>query len=893
MPTQMNLPTLVAEAVLAELARNPERYRSVTPGPKGDSVTIDSVRVEADHSLTLEFSDGTTFNTPPIRGDRGPKGVQGELGPRGVGVHHTRWTATTNPEHHFGVAGHMDTYTLYGDEDELAVLGWFSVKNGEDGKDSYDYAVEGGYEGTKEEFYKAIAENATNIEQIQNLVDQIEHLFALVDGKGQEFIDQVNQIIADFLVVLDDKARVVVRANNYLALPANGEEDKLYLVVDDETIEGRAPGGVPQSTLYHWLGYAYAPVGDSRTASNINAILVRIAELEETKADKDVFEDVVENINDRLAELDDKKLDKDVFEDAVENINDQLAELNDKKLDKVHFEQNKDVTDQRIAELETELQSVVQGLEDEIQQVASAIAAKEVVEVEYYSGLPQEGAPGTIYVVLRDECRRAALSFYYWAHDRYWYFADSFGKASEGPCGASNSCAACDPCNPCGSCSTGASAGKAEVWNTTSATITTGTPVMLSRSMVDNVPGVVPMLLSDAEVGSKYVGIATRDILPNTKGEAAHIGVVRCFDTTAGSRAWTVGDALYFSGDGSAVISNLSRTGSAQERPIGYVLHVSPQEGVIYLSGSPFGGSSDSGSGTGGGEPGRSAYEIAVIRGFVGTEVEWLASLVGPAGPAGKSAYESAVDNGYQGTEQEWAEVVNGKDGKDGKSAYELAQENGFTGTEQEWLETAVKGADGKSAYELAQEDGFTGTLTEWLESVKGERGTDGTDGKDGKSAYEIAVDNGFVGTEQEWLDSATGGADGKSAYELAQENGFTGTLQEWLSSIAGAPGADGKSAYDVAVDNGFVGSEQEWLNTIVKGADGKDGKDGKSAYELAVENGYTGTLTEWLAAIGGNGGGQGARGASAYEVAVEDGFVGTRTEWLESLKNQWLKIDW
>ena len=163
----------------------------------------------------------------------------------------------------------MDTYTLYGDEDELTVLGWFSVKNGEDGKDSYDYAVEGGYEGTKEEFYKAIAENATNIEQIQNLVDQIEHLFDLVDGKGQEFIDQVNQIIADFLVVLDDKARVVVRANNYLSLPANGEEDKLYLVVDDETIEGRAPGGVPQSTLYHWLGYAYAPVGDSRTASNI------------------------------------------------------------------------------------------------------------------------------------------------------------------------------------------------------------------------------------------------------------------------------------------------------------------------------------------------------------------------------------------------------------------------------------------------------------------------------------------------------------------------------------------------------------------------------------------------------------------------------------------------
>src|SRR5574344_339282 len=270
MPTQMNLPTLVAEAVLAELARNPERYRSVTPGPKRASVTIDSVRVEADHSLTLEFSDGTTFNTPPIRGDRGPKGVQGELGPRGVGVHHTRWTATTNPEHHFGVAGHMDTYTLYGDEDELVVLGWFSVKNGEDGKDSYDYAVEGGYEGTKEEFYKAIAENATNIEQIRNLVSQIEHLFDMVENKGQEFIDQINQIIEDFLAMkgapggfaeldengkvpveqIPDEVRGIIRVNTHAELPISGVPRQLYLVVQDETAEGA-------STLYHWAEFEY------------------------------------------------------------------------------------------------------------------------------------------------------------------------------------------------------------------------------------------------------------------------------------------------------------------------------------------------------------------------------------------------------------------------------------------------------------------------------------------------------------------------------------------------------------------------------------------------------------------------------------------------------------
>ena len=35
------------------------------------------------------------------------------------------------------------------------------------------------------------------------------------------------------------------------------------------------------------------------------------------------------------------------------------------------------------------------------------------------------------------------------------------------------------------------------------------------------------------------------------------------------------------------------------------------------------------------GPEGKSAYEIAVEEGYIGTEEEWLASLVGPQGPAG------------------------------------------------------------------------------------------------------------------------------------------------------------------------------------------------------------------------------------------------------------------
>ena len=53
---------------------------------------------------------------------------------------------------------------------------------------------------------------------------------------------------------------------------------------------------------------------------------------------------------------------------------------------------------------------------------------------------------------------------------------------------------------------------------------------------------------------------------------------------------------------------------------------------------------------------GQSAYDIAVKNGFVGTEQEWLSSLVG------KSAYEIAVKNGYIGSESEWLDSLKSGD---------------------------------------------------------------------------------------------------------------------------------------------------------------------------------------------------------------------------------------
>lgn len=96
------------------------------------------------------------------------------------------------------------------------------------------------------------------------------------------------------------------------------------------------------------------------------------------------------------------------------------------------------------------------------------------------------------------------------------------------------------------------------------------------------------------------------------------------------------------------------------------------------------------------GPAGASAYEVAVASGFVGTQVEWLASLVGDqgdVGPAGPSAYEVAVANGFVGTEADWLASLEGDQGDagpDGDSAYEVAVANGFVGTEAEWLASLV-----------------------------------------------------------------------------------------------------------------------------------------------------------------------------------------------------------
>ena len=110
----------------------------------------------------------------------------------------------------------------------------------------------------------------------------------------------------------------------------------------------------------------------------------------------------------------------------------------------------------------------------------------------------------------------------------------------------------------------------------------------------------------------------------------------------------------------------------------------------------------------------------------------------------GKSAYDIAVDNGFVGTEEEWLESLKGTDGKDGENLkivdiYEAAKAEGFNGTLTEFVQQYFKDVDiyGESAYELAVSQGYKGTLEEWLASLQGLPGMDGPQG-DSIDLYEV-----------------------------------------------------------------------------------------------------------------------------------------------------------
>lgn len=100
-------------------------------GIDGKDLTIEQISYDSGTGRFIwQFSDGTSYETPDLRGKKGDTGGKGDRGETGISVHHIKGTSTTNVLGDFATYGDIDTYTVYGDAAETINLGYFRVNNG-------------------------------------------------------------------------------------------------------------------------------------------------------------------------------------------------------------------------------------------------------------------------------------------------------------------------------------------------------------------------------------------------------------------------------------------------------------------------------------------------------------------------------------------------------------------------------------------------------------------------------------------------------------------------------------------------------------------------------------------------------------------------------------------
>ncbi|MDM7515551.1 hypothetical protein QUF07_02375 [Lentilactobacillus sp. TOM.63] len=161
------------------------------------------------------------------------------------------------------------------------------------------------------------------------------------------------------------------------------------------------------------------------------------------------------------------------------------------------------------------------------------------------------------------------------------------------------------------------------------------------------------------------------------------------------------------------------------------------------------------------GDDGLSAYQIAVINGYKGSQTEWLASLVGATGLKG--------DKGDAG-----------KDFRIVKTFPSISAMNGagFSDGDFTMIASDVTDPDDGKLYV------WNGTGFTYIADLSGFQGIKGDTGKTG--------DKGEKGDT---------GDQGISAYQVAVNAGFHGNVNQWLASLVGAKGAKGEKGNDAVIN--------------------------------------------------------------------------------------------
>lgn len=224
-----------------------------------------------------------SVNTEDFRSNvPGPQGIDGPIGPIGVGVHHLKGTSTTQDEGDFAYPGETDTYTFYPDANETYPLGWFNVRNGQD---AFNYAVYAGYAGTEEDFYLELAnvreyfeQSEVNANQSQVNADQVE-------------IDTA-QVAADRVIVVDAKAIVLAAKDATVESADTVQEIFLGTKASDPTVDNQGNALVTgvmyfnstTGTLRIWNGIVWS-LGAFSVAGAVVSVNGRDGAVELTKSD--------------------------------------------------------------------------------------------------------------------------------------------------------------------------------------------------------------------------------------------------------------------------------------------------------------------------------------------------------------------------------------------------------------------------------------------------------------------------------------------------------------------------------------------------------------------------------------------------------------------------------
>lgn len=130
-----------------------------------------------------------------------------------------------------------------------------------------------------------------------------------------------------------------------------------------------------------------------------------------------------------------------------------------------------------------------------------------------------------------------------------------------------------------------------------------------------------------------------------------------------------------------------------------------PLEGLLNLIPTVQGERGQNGTNGTNGTNGKSAYELAVQDGFIGTVTDWLRSLKGDKGDTGESVYDIWKKQGNLGTEQDFLNSLKGRDGTDGDS-FDCASI--ATLPVKPWSKAvSLLANDGDGCYRVVAEDGL------------------------------------------------------------------------------------------------------------------------------------------------------------------------------------------